>query len=407
MTAALLILNTGSSSLKFAAYDSGKDELPLIFSGQVQGIGSAPRFTAYDMTGNLLTEQPWTTVSLDEDHRRALSCFLEWLEREHREIELVAVGHHIVNGGTRFAQATLLDKATMEYLETLIPLTPLHQPKNLAAVKELARLRPQLIQIGCFGTAFHRGHPEVADHFALPVEFHARGIRRYGFHGLSYEYIARRLAELDPVTASGRVVTAHLGSGASMCALRNGRSIDSTLTFSSLDGLPMGTRCGSIDPGVVLHLLREYGLTVGEVEDILTCQSGLLGLSGISNDMRVLLESNEKSARMAVDYFVYHVGGQLGRLAAALGGLDALVFTAGIGERSPAIRARVCHQAGWLGIEIDADANARNDLRISLPGRSPSVWVIPTNEERMIAIHTRALMDSVGRQSNRAVAQCS
>jgi acetate kinase len=277
-------------------------------------------------------------------------------------------------------------------LERYVPLAPLHQPANLAGIRAAATFLPGVPQVACFDTAFHRQHPLVADQFALPIELYAAGVRRYGFHGLSYEYIARTLPEAAPEIAEGRVVVAHLGNGASMCALQAGRSIDATMSFTALDGLPMGTRCGNLDPGVLLYLLKEKGMDEPGLEDLLYKRSGLLGLSGVSSDMRELLASADPHAAQAVDYFVYRVGRELGSLAAALSGLDGLVFTAGIGEHAAEIRARVCRAAGWLGIDLDAAANARHGPRISVVGSRASAWVIPTDEERMIALHTIAAL---------------
>ena len=282
----------------------------------------------------------------------------------------------------------LIDGTVLATLDAIVPLMPLHLPHNLTAIRAIAKARPELPQVACFDTAFHHGHPRVADQFGLPWELYERGVRRYGFHGISYEYIAGTLKEIAPETAAGRVVVAHLGSGASLCAIKNGRSVDTTMGFSALDGLLMGTRCGALDPGVLLYLIKELRMTADEIETLLYKKSGLLGLSGISNDLRDLIDSDEPRAQAAIDYFVYRIGQALGAMTAALGGLDALVFTAGIGEHSPEMRQRVCEDAAWLGIELDLDANARNERRVSHPGASPSVWVIPTDEERMITRHT-------------------
>jgi len=282
----------------------------------------------------------------------------------------------------------LIDDTVLATLDAVVPLMPLHLPHNLSAIRAIAKARPQLPQAACFDTGFHNTHPRVADHFGLPWELYEQGVRRYGFHGISYEYITSRLQQIAPETAAGKVVVAHLGSGASLCAIKNGRSIDTTMGFSALDGLLMGTRCGALDPGVLLYLLKELRMTADEIETLLYKKSGLLGLSGISNDLRDLVDNAEPRAQTAIDYFVYRIGQALGAMTAALGGLDALVFTAGIGEHSPQIRQRVCLDAAWLGIELDQDAKARSERRISRPGASPSVWVIPTDEERMIARHT-------------------
>jgi len=294
----------------------------------------------------------------------------------------------VVHGGADYSQPVRVDEAVFTALEKLTPLAPLHEPHNLAAIRALRETRPELPQIACFDTAFHRTHPQLADLYALPWEFYEAGVRRYGFHGLSYEYIAATLPQAAPEIANGRVIVAHLGSGASLCALRAGQSVDSTMGFSPLDGIPMGTRPGAIDPGVLLYLVGQRGMTPAALEKLLYKESGMLGLSGISNDMRQLLESPEPRARLAVDYFVHYVAKEIGALAAVLGGLDGLVFTAGVGENSPVIRARILQACAWLGVTLDADANQRGDARITARDSSVSAWVIPTNEELMIARHT-------------------
>jgi acetate kinase len=298
----------------------------------------------------------------------------------------------VVHGGTRYAAPVLIDDSVLATLDKLSPLAPLHQPANLTAIRAVREHYPDLPQVACFDTAFHRSHPDVADRFALPDALYRDGIRRYGFHGLSYEYIIGKLRELAPNVASGRVIIAHLGSGASMCALYAGRSVDSTMGFTALDGLPMGTRCGSLDPGVVIYLIREKHMTPNEVEALLYHDCGLRGLSGVSNDVRELLASQSVGAKRALDYFVYHAVRQLGALIAVLQGLDGIVFTAGIGEHSPELRARICAHAGWLDLKIDATANREGRSRISTPGSVVSAWVIPTDEEWMIGSHTLALV---------------
>jgi len=302
------------------------------------------------------------------------------------------VGHRVVHGGVEFAAPVAIDASVLAKLESLCPLAPLHQPHNLAAIKAIKTQMPGLPQVACFDTAFHRHHPELADWFALPRRFYDEGIRRYGFHGLSYEYIASALPEVAPEIAKARVVVAHLGSGASMCGLRDGRSQDSTMGFTALDGLPMGTRCGALDPGVVLHLNRAHGMDADAIERLLYHDCGLKGVSGISNDMRDLLASDDPKAAQAIDLFVWRICRELGALAAALGGLDGLVFTAGIGERSAEIRARVCARAAWLGIELDDKANRSGGPRISTSASKIAVYAIPTDEELMIARHTLAVL---------------
>ena len=317
---------------------------------------------------------------------------MEFLQRYRDEHHLIAVGHRVVHGGLEFSQPVLLDAQVVAKLEKLVPLAPLHQPHNLSPIRVVAERLPQMPQVACFDTAFHRVQPDIAQAFALPPEITDRGVRRYGFHGLSYEYIAGALPRLDAKAAAGRVVVAHLGNGASMCAMHAGKSVASTMGFTAVDGLPMGTRCGAIDPGVMLYLMDELKMDARAIEKLIYKQSGLLGVSGISSDMRTLLASREPRAMLAIDLFVYRIGRELGSLAAALGGLDAMVFTGGIGERAAAIRERVCRDAAWLGIEVDPAANVAGGPRISTVSSRVPVWVMPTNEELMIARHTRRLI---------------
>ncbi len=320
-------------------------------------------------------------------HVGALRSILGWLDDCASDVKIEAVGHRVVHGGLDYDRAVRLDEGVIADLERLIPLAPLHQPHNLAAIRALAEVAPELPQVACFDTAFHRTQPRVAQLFALPRALIESGVRRYGFHGLSYEYIAHRLPETLP--EARKVVVAHLGSGASMCALQDGRSIESTMGFTAVDGLPMGTRTGAMDPGVVLYLMQDRGYDAKTIEKLLYKESGLLGVSGVSNDMRDLLESDDPHAAEAVELFVYHVGKHLGALAGALEGLDALVFTAGIGENAPIVRKRVCRRAEWLGVRLDEEANRRGGPRISTLDSPVPVWVIPTNEELMIALHVR------------------
>ena len=393
MTGAVLVLNAGSSSLKFALYTGARADLAVVCEGQVEGLGTAPYMVVKDAGGKTLGEDRWPPAVAGEGHGLALERLSAWA-RKHLDLpEIGVVGHRVVHGGPKFAAAVRIDEQVLEAIEVYVPLAPLHQPHNLAAIREIAERRPELAQVACFDTAFHRGHASVVERFGLPDELHQAGVRRYGFHGLSYEYIAERLRVLDPEVARGRVVVAHLGNGASMCAMRDGRSVDSTMGLSALDGLPMGTRCGSLDPGVVFYLLRG-GMGVDEVEALLYRESGLKGVSGVSSDMRDLLASSEPRANEAVEYFVFRIARELGALAAVLGGLDALVFTAGIGERSPEIRARVCERARWLGVTLDEVANQRNEGVISVAGTEPSVWVVPTDEERMIALDALDVLES-------------
>lgn len=396
MTDAVLVLNAGSSSLKFAVYEAAPDDQPeLLAKGQVEGLGTRPRLLVEDAHG-----QRQSTEELDagtvKGHPQALERIAAWLRAHQGGRQLIAAGHRVVHGGPHFAAPILVNDAILGQLRTLVPLAPLHQPHNLAAIEALKERLPALPQVAAFDTAFHRGHPEVADRFALPEALYLEGVRRYGFHGLSYEYIARALPRVAPSIAGKRVVVAHLGSGASMCAVKGGRSIDSTMGFTALDGLPMGTRCGALDPGVPLYLLAAQGYDAERLEKLFYHESGLRGLSGVSNDVRALLASDAPGARLALDYMVYRIGRELGALAGALEGLDGLVFTAGIGENSPEIRARVCRRAAWLGVGLDEAANAAGGPRISTPGSAVEAWVIPTDEERMIAIHTLALVGHAG-----------
>jgi acetate kinase len=392
MSGWILTINAGSSSIKFAVFSCEAEALDLIVRGQVDGIGTAPRFVAKDYDGAHLNESVWEPVPEGQGHAVALGKIVDWLGRFAHGERLLAVGHRFVHGGPNYGAPVVIDETVLAELQRLVPLVPLHQPHNLAAVRAVAQTRPDLPQIACFDTAFHQNRALVSHQFGLPAELYESGIRRYGFHGISYEYITRCLGELDPAMGEGRVVIAHLGSGCSLCAVRAGRSVETTMSFSALDGLPMGTRCGALDPGVLLYLMRNRGMDATALEDLLYKRSGLLGISGLSNDLRVLEQSEDPRAAEAIDYFVYRIGQSLGSMVAALGGLDALVFTAGVGENSPLIRRRVCEDAGWLGVGIDHDRNERAERRLSPDGVTPSVWVIPTDEERMIALHTQGLV---------------
>lgn len=385
---AVVSLNSGSSSIKFALFTLDDEGAPVLSAGgKIEGIGIAPRLVARSVDGSVVLDREWAGGA-GLSHAALLEDLFGWAGEHLEGYEVLAIGHRVVHGGTDFAAPRRVDDALLAALETLCPLAPLHQPHNLAAIRAIAALRPDLPQIACFDTAFHHDRPELATRLAIPRELHAQGIRRYGFHGLSYEYIARRLAEIDPETAKGRVIAAHLGNGASLCAMRGGRSVDTTMGFTALDGLMMGTRCGSIDPGVVLHLQTQMGMSAAEVEQMLYRKSGLLGVSGVSSDMRALSESTSPDAEEAVALFVWRAAREAGALIACIEGLDGFVFTAGIGENHAAVRARICARLAWAGIEIDADANARNAERISTPGSRIAVYVIPTDEERMIALHT-------------------
>jgi acetate kinase len=384
----LLVLNAGSSSLKFRLYvlESGRLEQDL--AGQVDGIGSRPRFVASGPDGRRIEDRSLADGEGLADPGAALAWLSAWLAVRFAGRRLIAVGHRVVHGGARHHAPVRVDAALLADLEALVPLAPLHQPHNLAPIRAFARSHPDVPQVACFDTAFHRTQPVEAELFALPKALRDAGARRYGFHGLSYDHVARRLVEVAPAAAAGRTIVAHLGAGVSMCALQGGRSVATTMGFTALDGCPMGTRTGSIDPGVVLWMARERGLSVDEIERVLYRESGLLGLSGVSADMRTLLASDDPAARLAIDYFTYRLAREIGSLAAALGGLDALVFTAGIGENSAPIRAEVCRRSAWLGIGLDAAANEAGAIRLSAPGSRVEVLRIPTDEERRIAEQT-------------------
>ena len=388
MTGNFLVLNAGSSSIKFSLYavtQDAIDEKPLC-EGAVDGIGHAARFHAAAAQEGVLID---THLGDARTHEAALSALLQWLEQRFTTHHLRAAGHRVVHGGSRFTAPTLIDKEVITSLRQLVPLAPLHQPHAIAAIEAVARLHPALLQIACFDTAFHHAQPEIATMFALPRRLHDEGVRRYGFHGLSYEYIASVLPQyLGPEAAMGRIVVAHLGSGASMCAMKGRKSVANTMGFTALDGLPMSRRCGTLDPGVVLYLLNEKRMDAKAVRDLLYNESGLLGVSGVSDDMQTLLASKDPRAEEAVALFVYRIGRELGSLAAALGGLDAMVFTAGIGEHAADIRHRVLEDAAWLGVVLDAAANAAGGSRLTHKESRAAAFVIPTNEDLMIARHS-------------------
>ncbi|HYK13841.1 MAG TPA: acetate/propionate family kinase [Burkholderiales bacterium] len=391
MSDAILVLNAGSSSIKFSVFLVQSDRLELLLNGQTEGLYTAPRFKAKDAAGEALEGREWDKGTR-LGHDGAIEHLIGFLRGHRGDHRLIAIGHRVVHGGLNYAEPTLVNANVLTNLEKLVPLAPLHQPHNLAPIRIVAERTPDMPQVACFDTAFHRAQPELAQAFALPPAITDRGVRRYGFHGLSYEYIASALPGIDAKAAAGRVIVAHLGNGASMCAIKAGKSMASTMGFTAVDGLPMGTRSGALDPGVVLYLMDEMKMDAREIEKLIYQQSGLLGVSGISSDMRALLESKEPRAKLAVDLFVYRIGRELGSLAAALGGLDAVVFTGGIGERAVAIRERVCRDAGWLGIELDPAANGKDGPRISTTASRVPAWVMPTNEELMIARHTRRLI---------------
>jgi acetate kinase len=392
MTKGILTINAGSSSIKFALFElnGGLRAHPTV-SGQIDGIGANARLVAKDPGGkheiklDLSGEQ-------EAQHQASLDFLFQWLRSKQTGWQLAAVGHRVVHGGELFSAPMTVDRERIAQLEQFIPLAPLHQPHNLNGIKAIASLLPEVHQVACFDTAFHRTNPPVAQAFAIPRALSAEGVKRYGFHGLSYEYIARALPE-HSTRARGRVLVAHLGNGSSMCAMLDGKSMASTMGFTAIDGLMMGTRSGAIDPGVLLYLMDEKGMGSAELTRLLYKESGLLGVSGISQDMRTLLESSAPEAEEAIDLYCFRIVREIGSLAAAIGGVDALVFTGGIGEHAGEIRRRVCSRLGWLGGELDEAANAANALHISATGSALELLVIPTNEEWMIAHHTQTLLD--------------
>jgi acetate kinase len=386
----ILVLNAGSSSLKFSAFAVGGGA--ALAHGQVSGIGATPKFVLHGADGSKIDQQQLDASTNQEE---ALGVVLDRCAARFGGSRAVAVGHRVVHGGVKFASPVRIDDAVLAELEALVPLAPLHQPHHIAVIRAVARRAPALPQVACFDTAFHRTQPEVAQAFALPRRYTDEGVRRYGFHGLSYEYIASALPGIDPRAAAGRTVVAHLGNGASLCAMLGGKSVATTMSFTPVDGLVMGTRSGALDPGALLYLMTRHGLSAEQLEHLIFNESGLLGVSGISGDMRELLASTDTRAAEAVELFVYRLGREIGSLAAALGGLDALVFTGGIGENAPAIRARVCRAAAWLGVTLDDAANAAGGPRISR-GEGVAAWVVPTNEELVIATSTRKVLNLNG-----------
>ncbi|WP_373501455.1 acetate/propionate family kinase [Desulfococcus sp.] len=393
MSNAIVVLNAGSSSIKFSLFLEKDGNLELDIRGQIEGIYTGARFVSKTPDGAVKAENSWPDgVALGHDG--ALDHLIAHLRSEISDDRLIGIGHRVVHGGLAYTQPVRVDAEVLKVLETFVPLAPLHQPHNLAPIRRALEQAPDLPQVACFDTAFHRSQPEVAQMFALPAELREAGVMRYGFHGLSYEYIASVLPDISPKAAKGRCVVLHLGNGASMCALEAGRSIASTMGFTAVEGLPMGTRSGTLDPGVILYLMDQRGMDARAIEKLLYTQSGLLGVSGISSDMRTLLASGEPPARLAVDLFLYRIRRELGSLAAALGGLDAIVFTGGIGENAPIIRSRVCQNAAWLGVATDEGANDGGRGRISTGVSRVEVHVIPTDEELMIARHTRRLLEA-------------
>jgi acetate kinase len=392
MDDAIIVLNAGSSSLKFSVFIRDERRLELHLNGQIGGLFTNPRFEAR-RAGILIDSKTWQE-SEQIGHKEAIEFLFQWGSQGPMEGHRAeAVGHRVVHGGLEFAGAVRIDNEVIGKLEKIVPLAPLHQPYNLAAIRASADFRPDLLQVACFDTSFHRSIPPVAQTFALPRSYSEEGVRRYGFHGLSYEYIASILPQFDAAAAAGLTIVAHLGNGASLCAIKEGKSIATTTGFSAADGLPMGTRCGAIDPGVLIYLMDVHHLDARALEELIYKKSGLLGFSGISSDMRELLSSLDPRASEAVELFVYRIVREIGSLAAALGGLDALVFTGGVGENAAVIRSRVCRDSEWLGVAIDEEANNRGGPKISPVDSRVSVWVIPTNEELIIARHTLSLMN--------------
>lgn len=386
--AAIAVLNAGSSSVKFSLFAERGDALDLVVRGQIEALFTAPHFVARGPDGRVLAEKRWGD-GVPLGHDGALDHLLDFLRQHGGGAPLSAVGHRVVHGGMDYAQPVRVDAPMLAALERFIPLAPLHQPHNLAPIRRLLARAPGLPQVACFDTAFHRTHDELAQMFGLPYEMFGQGVRRYGFHGLSYEYIASVLPKVSPRAAAGRAIVLHLGAGASMCAMVGCRSVASTMGFTAVDGLMMGTRTGNLDPGVVLYLMDQRGMDARAIEQLIYHQSGLLGISGISSDMRTLLASPEPRAKLAIDLYCYRIRRELGSLAAALGGIDALVFTAGIGENSAPIRGRVLDDAAWLGVERDAAANEAGGPLLTTAASRVVAYALPTNEELMIATHTR------------------
>jgi acetate kinase len=388
MSDTILVVNSGSSSTKFQLFAVGPgNRLERRMKGQMEGIGTRPRLLARGTQGDTLVDETWPAKDVTSVSA-AIDKLVTFLRGQIGGKLPTAIGHRVVHGGPDYSEPTVVNDAVLDRLERYVPLAPLHQPNNLAPIRAVLSQQPQVLQVACFDTAFHRGHPEIADRYAIPEQLYSEGVRRYGFHGLSYEYIASRLPEVAPEIADGRVVVAHLGSGASMCALCGRRSVESTMGFTALDGLPMGTRSGQLDPGVMLYLMNEKGMSGKGIEHFLYNDCGLKGLSGISNDVRELLASSAPGAKLALDYFAYRVALFTGMLAVAMGGIDGFVFTAGIGENTPSIREAVMRRLSWLGVEIASEANAKGETRISREASRVACFVIPTDEELMIARHT-------------------
>jgi acetate kinase len=392
MEGLILVLNAGSSSIKFSVFSAADRQTALVANGQMEGIGALPHFVVRDATRKTLVDRQWPGADAPQNHAAALAVLIDWLDDGLAGQKIGAIGHRVVHGGPALALPVLIEPAVLATLRGLVPLAPLHQPHNLAGIDAAAAAFPGVPQVACFDTAFHRTQSWVADTFALPRRFYEQGIRRYGFHGLSYEYIAGRLAAEDPALGAGRVVVAHLGNGASLCAIHGGRSVASSMGFTALDGVPMGTRCGQIDPGVLLHLIQEQGMDAAALTRLLYHESGLKGLSGVSQDVREIEAAGTPEAEGALAHFAYRVRREIAALAACMDGIDALVFTAGIGENARPLRARIVEGLGFLGIALDAARNADNAQEIGAEGSAVRVLVRRTDEEAMIARHTLALL---------------
>lgn len=388
MSHQIVTLNAGSSSIKFALYEAAALEPIAISSGLAEMVGARGSIVARDGAGTKTHEVSWASAGSAAFHAESLNRILNWRHTSFPRAAVVAAGHRVVHGGTHYADPVIVTDTVLETLRTLTPLAPLHQPHNIAGIEAAREAWPDVPQIACFDTGFHRAHPFVNDTFALPRRFFNEGVRRYGFHGLSYEYISHRLRQIAPHHAAGRVVVAHLGNGASMCAIRDGQSVASSMGFTALDGLPMGTRCGQLDPGVLLYLMQEKRMSADQIADLLYRESGLKGLSGVSHDMRELEASDKPEAREAIEYFVFRIRRELGGLAAALKGIDAIVFCGGIGEHAWRVRESVLESMEWIGVDLDRTANRANAQIISSEQSRVRVFVVPTDEEAMIARHT-------------------
>lgn len=390
MSSDILVINSGSSSIKFGLYGGDAGALSNLGHGRIVGIGTAPKLQAYDRNNALISDEQLKPGS---DHEQSMSALLDWGLTSGAAGKFGAIGHRVLHGGSAYEAPVMVNDEVLNHLESFDPLGPLHQPHNLLGIRILAGLLPNIPQVACFDTAFHCTLPKVARQFGLPAELYDQGVKRYGFHGLSYEYMSECLPDIvGKDIAHGRVIVAHLGNGSSMCAMQNGRSVATTMGFTALDGLPMGTRCGDLDAGVILYLLQHCHMSSNDISELLYQKSGLLGISGVSSDMQELLASDTDGARQAIDFYVYRINREIGAMSAVMGGLDALVFTAGIGENCAPVRRRICELADWAGIKLDTQANADNALCISATDSSLPVWVVPTQEELMIARHTQRLL---------------